>query len=73
MRTINRRLVLALVLIVLVSGIVIASAPAATAYWVPVMPGDCADTNWNSPGEVFDCLTSILGDLFGGWCGWVID
>lgn len=73
MRTINRAIVLAVVVVVLVSGILVASAPPASAYWIPGMPGDCAETEWNSPSSIWDCLTSIAGDLFGGWCGWEID
>lgn len=72
MRTINRAIVLAVVLVVLVSGILVASAPTASATWVMPAPGDCGDTNWNSPSSIWDCLTSIASDMFGGWCGWEI-
>jgi hypothetical protein len=57
---------LVVVIVVLLSISILAPASQANAWW----PDDCQEIEWNSPGDVFDCLTAIFGAMFGGWCGW---
>ncbi len=62
----GRTRVLAVVAIAALMLAMTASAVQAVPWW----PDECQDVNWNSPSQVWGCVSAVASALLGGWVGW---